>query len=439
MFWQTSEQWQQVLHRRDWQSVVSCRISDGSTNQSTGSASQPERRSHMHGAWLRMGWPPAGQNTNRSFIFLAADEKADYWLLPILFVVPAEMQEECLGQSPNPTIRTTQTCIWNHELWRHRAIRTEVQRLCVYFDLCGLILQMAGSGTTLKFVFLDDLWSTPLDFCPHWHPKNTRGGQHNLQHVQSVRWVSRMTRSDATVLNAISRGRECSRGTLQRSDQRNDPSRDSIWNKGVGLNSAISPLGIWWNAPCHDESVTIRTGLRTTSSRAVGSAEGDVDRRTDYPRRAVNDSTPATEYSQWLKENFEIAKRVAKESAETEQRRYVDNYNLRSHEKSFEVGDKVILLLRDSNFKLYSRWTGPGKIRRKVSEHSYDVELVDGTVRCLHANHLRKYVERIAAVGVVYDADEDFGDLEYLPSVPMVEAEIHERFRDFDLQHLDED
>ena len=58
-------------------------------------------------------------------------------------------------------------------------------------------------------------------------------------------------------------------------------------------------------------------------------------------------STSATEYLQRLKENFEIAKRVTKESAEKEQRRYFDNYNLRSHDKFFEVGDKVILLLRD--------------------------------------------------------------------------------------------
>ena len=41
-------------------------------------------------------------------------------------------------------------------------------------------------------------------------------------------------------------------------------------------------------------------------------------------------------------------------------------------------------------------------------------------------------------VGFVYDADEDFGDLEYLPSVPEVEAKIDERFRELDL-HLDED
>ena len=94
--------------------------------------------------------------------------------------------------------------------------------------------------------------------------------------------------------------------------------------------------------------------------------------------------------------------------------------------------------MSDSNSKLYSRWTGLVKIRRKVSKHSYDVELMDGTVRRLHANHLRKFVERVAAVGIVYEADEEFSDLEYIPYMPANEEEIDERFKKLNLRHLTE-
>ena len=149
-------------------------------------------------------------------------------------------------------------------------------------------------------------------------------------------------------------------------------------------------------------------------------------------------SPSAVEYLQQLKEKLEIAKKVAEESAKTQQQRYVNNYNLRSREKAFDVGDKVILLMSDSNSKLYSRWTGPAKVRKKVSEHSYDVELMDGTVRRLHANHLRKFVERVAAVGIVYETDEEFGDLEYIPSMLANEEEVDEKFKKLDLRHLTE-
>ena len=193
-----------------------------------------------------MGWPPGSRNnlsTNHSFIFLAADEKADYWLLPILFVVPAETQEECLGQSPNQTSRTTRTCIWNHELWRHLDhsnrspevtrmywpvwINTPDGRKRYHFEICipkRFVKHSSGFLPTLAS--WEYSWRTM-----------------QLTTRLICQMSSRKTRSDAKVLNAISRGRECSRGTLQRSDQRNDPSRDSIWNKGVGLDSAISPLG----------------------------------------------------------------------------------------------------------------------------------------------------------------------------------------------------
>ena len=116
-----------------------------------------------------------------------------------------------------------------------------------------------------------------------------------------------------------------------------------------------------------------------------------------------------------LKENLEIAKRIAKERAQTGQRQYVDNYNHRSRGKSFEGGRKVILPMRDLNSKSHSSWTDPRKIRQKAFGYSYDV-----VARCLHANNSCKYVQNIAVVGVKYEPDEGLKDLERPPSASVV-------------------
>ena len=66
-------------------------------------------------------------------------------------------------------------------------------------------------------------------------------------------------------------------------------------------------------------------------------------------------------------------------------------YNLRAREKSFEIGDQVLILTPDStSSKLFSKWTGPAIIKDKVSAHSYLVDL-NGAVKHLHADKLRKY------------------------------------------------
>ena len=135
------------------------------------------------------------------------------------------------------------------------------------------------------------------------------------------------------------------------------------------------------------------------------------------------------------------AKKFAEENAKQGQQRYVNRYNLRSRTKTFEVGDTVIILKRDSTNHLFSRWTGPAKIRRKLSDNSYDVETTEGGVRRLHANHLRPFHERVGAVGIVYETDEEFGEIEY---TPLVSAQSKREGREgwlktVNLEHLDKD
>ena len=128
------------------------------------------------------------------------------------------------------------------------------------------------------------------------------------------------------------------------------------------------------------------------------------------------------EYLQTLKENLELAKIYADYHSEIEQKRYADHYNLRSTDRKFELGDKVIVLAPDlGGAKLYSRWQGPGTIVEVKSPYSYIVE-VDGKRRHVHANKIRKFNVRIEQAmvnncGIIFDKDEDFGSIEVVENM----------------------
>jgi len=142
----------------------------------------------------------------------------------------------------------------------------------------------------------------------------------------------------------------------------------------------------------------------------------------------LNLGKTACEYLQDLKRNLEMAQHYAKEHDEKAQGRYVARYNLRAREKSFQIGDKVLILTPDStSSKFFSRWVGPAVIKDKVSAHSYLVDM-DGAVKHLHADKLRKYhinVEEISCdtisagqintkvnhCAIIHEEDQDFGDI----------------------------
>ena len=39
------------------------------------------------------------------------------------------------------------------------------------------------------------------------------------------------------------------------------------------------------------------------------------------------------------------------------------------------------------------------------------------SVRHMHANKLRKFIPRVANIGVIFEEDEEFGDISYYPSM----------------------
>jgi hypothetical protein len=119
------------------------------------------------------------------------------------------------------------------------------------------------------------------------------------------------------------------------------------------------------------------------------------------------------EYLRELERKLQIASDYASEHATREQDRYTHAYNLRSRDKSSQVGERVIYLMPSSAHKLTRTWLGPGVIVQKNSPYSYIVEL-DGKQQWCHANNLRKYHERVIEAAnhncaIIFDNDRDFG------------------------------
>ena len=141
-----------------------------------------------------------------------------------------------------------------------------------------------------------------------------------------------------------------------------------------------------------------------------------------------------------LQEKLATALSMADDNCRNAQDRYVKHYNKTAKEKVFEVGDLVLVLLPTSTNKLVSEWIGPATVVAKVSAHSYRIALNTGAVRLLHANKLRKFVTRVNVVGVVYDEDQDFGEIECCPSVNVSkdEQETIDAIKNVDLSHLND-
>ncbi|GFW46295.1 hypothetical protein TNCV_1387971 [Trichonephila clavipes] len=127
-------------------------------------------------------------------------------------------------------------------------------------------------------------------------------------------------------------------------------------------------------------------------------------------------SRSVEKYLEDLIEKLRKAHEIAAETAEATQNNYASYYNLRSREKQFKVGDKVLVLLPSSTHKLMKTWIGPATIIEITRPYSAKVELDDGGIRELHFNKLRPYIARVGQVGLIFNQDSDFGDLHYAPT-----------------------
>ena len=140
------------------------------------------------------------------------------------------------------------------------------------------------------------------------------------------------------------------------------------------------------------------------------------------------------DYMDKLKHNLDAGSAIAMKNAQVAQSNYVNYYNAGTRDKSFIVGEEVLVLHPNSTNKLVAQWIGPLPILTKVSQYSYQVRMPNDGVKTFHANNLRRYTSRVSCLGVVFDDDTEFGNLEPCPFDKEVFEDV---IKDIDLKHLE--
>ena len=160
---------------------------------------------------------------------------------------------------------------------------------------------------------------------------------------------------------------------------------------------------------------------------------------------------PYKQYMSELSNNLEIVAKIAEANCKITQKRYEEFRNEGTRPKSFNVGDRVVILIPDSTFKIRSQW-GLGTVLSKVGRDSYRVQMDEtGQIRILHADKLRNFYSRVQHLGVLIETKNDFintgldnqsmNDLYITGGLPPSETydTPDGMFQQVDLSHLSED
>ena len=125
-----------------------------------------------------------------------------------------------------------------------------------------------------------------------------------------------------------------------------------------------------------------------------------------------------------LKERMNDTCEIAQRELQKSHEKYRRNYNRKARQRSFKVGDDVLVLLPTDNNKLLMHWKGPFRVVETIGKLDYKVDL-GSRVTTFHANLLKKYIYRdtnstdgqecafteVLGASVVEDYDID-GDVE---------------------------
>ncbi|GFR20583.1 CCHC-type domain-containing protein, partial [Trichonephila clavata] len=136
-------------------------------------------------------------------------------------------------------------------------------------------------------------------------------------------------------------------------------------------------------------------------------------------------SKSVEEYLRDLTEVLKQAHNLVRGNSEKAQAEYASRYNLRSREKRLAVGDRVLVLILSSSHKLLRKWTGSASIIELPRPHTERVKMKDGSEKELHFNKLRPYVARIEQICLIFDQDDEFGELHYAPT-DTVELDVND-------------
>ncbi|GBN76274.1 hypothetical protein AVEN_103734-1 [Araneus ventricosus] len=83
----------------------------------------------------------------------------------------------------------------------------------------------------------------------------------------------------------------------------------------------------------------------------------------------------------------------------------------------------------------HKKWIGHVSIIDLTRPHSVLVRMEVGACKEVHVNKILPYIARVQQVGLVFEQDEDFGDLHYAPAdfirkKKSIFGNIHENWRE---------
>ena len=94
-----------------------------------------------------------------------------------------------------------------------------------------------------------------------------------------------------------------------------------------------------------------------------------------------------------LQDRLQETCELAKEELSKAQGRQKKYYDVKSKDRIFKPGEKVLLLLPTDENKLLMQWKGPFEVVERRNDHNYRIR-INGQVKMFYANMLKRYVER---------------------------------------------
>jgi len=131
---------------------------------------------------------------------------------------------------------------------------------------------------------------------------------------------------------------------------------------------------------------TVRGPMQVLRELWTGKMEGEVK--------------TASEYVLNLRDRIEETCAIAQARVGEEAIRHKGYFDKRAKMRSFKEGDRVLMMKPCKKNKLQMEWNGPYEIVKKINMCDYQVR-VKGKVKVLHANLMKRYVTRVAAIAVV--------------------------------------
>jgi hypothetical protein len=135
-------------------------------------------------------------------------------------------------------------------------------------------------------------------------------------------------------------------------------------------------------------------------------------------------------YLNELRQTLQTAADIAQKTADSQQTKMKFYYDKHATDRRFVEGQKALLLMPSSSYKMEATWTGPVTVIRAVDDYNYEVQL-ENRKQTFHANMLKPFNDDSAPIGIVISADDESTDDE-LPTTIEIDDNFAED-RDFNI------